>query len=155
MQVAKPTQPTLLSRLEHIGTTKGTYSLYSLRSYESCWFPRSFRLQNPINFPSHVRPAQGHVQQISSTFEAFAALRSDGQVICWGDPFFGGNGTERLENVQSVEGSQTAFAAVRKDGTVTAWGVLVNQLRCWSRRLIAQTSNVPLKGEVSNIQALL
>ncbi|CAK9084113.1 unnamed protein product [Durusdinium trenchii] len=125
MQVAKPTQPTLLSRLEHIGTTKGTYSLYSLQSYESCWFPRSFRLQNPINFPSHVRPAQGHVQQISSTFEAFAALRSDGQVICWGDPFFGGNGDSsgvELTNIQLIQSTSWAFAALRSDGTVVTWG---------------------------------
>ena len=39
---------------------------------------------------SHVQQQLFAVQHVVATSRAFAALRSDGEVICWGDAKYGG-----------------------------------------------------------------
>lgn len=60
---------------------------------------------------------------------AFAALKSDGSVLAWGDPGQGGggaNGDERLpaglKNVISIATTQYAFCALMADGSILGWG---------------------------------
>jgi hypothetical protein len=69
------------------------------------------------------------VTQIFSTEYAFAALRTDGSVVTWGDSYYGGdssgvaaalNGTVDVTQIFSTE---YAFAALRTDGSVVTWGV--------------------------------
>ena len=60
------------------------------------------------------------VQVICSNFGAFAALSSDGSVVCWGHGFFGG-GFSRTK-VTRIFSNAAAFAALLEDRSVVAWG---------------------------------
>ncbi|CAK9060139.1 unnamed protein product [Durusdinium trenchii] len=65
------------------------------------------------------------VQQLEASHRAFAALRSDGRVITWGDVVFGGDSSEvedELQQVRKIFASRRAFAALREDGRVVTWG---------------------------------
>ena len=68
------------------------------------------------------------IQTIFSNNNAFAAIRSDGSVITWGVPSYGGNSSsvsEQLDGsiaVTSIAATERAFAAVRSDGSVITWG---------------------------------
>ena len=65
------------------------------------------------------------VRDLQASHRAFAALRSDGRVVTWGDVGFGGDTSgmeDELCNVQQVQSSRRAFAAVRSDGSVVTWG---------------------------------
>ncbi|CAE8652143.1 unnamed protein product, partial [Polarella glacialis] len=57
---------------------------------------------------------------------AFAAIKSDGSVVTWGDADEGGDSSRvehRLqEGVVQVVGNGLAFAAVKSDGSVITWG---------------------------------
>jgi alpha-tubulin suppressor-like RCC1 family protein len=74
------------------------------------------------------------VTQISSTFNAFAALRSDGSVITWGgsDGYTYNSGGDSSAvasqlngtiDVTQISSTYDAFAALRSDGSVVTWGV--------------------------------
>jgi len=57
---------------------------------------------------------------------ALAAVKTDGSVIAWGNPDYGGDLSavrqQLADNVLQVTGSGWAFAAVKTDGSVIAWG---------------------------------
>ncbi|CAE8629168.1 unnamed protein product, partial [Polarella glacialis] len=57
---------------------------------------------------------------------AFAALKSDGSVISWGDAGQGGDSFDveqwLQEGVVQVVGNSYAFAAIKSDGCVITWG---------------------------------
>ena len=56
---------------------------------------------------------------------AFAAIRSDGSVVTWGDPLGGGDSSavqDKLHNVKAIYSTWYAFAAIRSDGSVVTWG---------------------------------
>ena len=57
---------------------------------------------------------------------AFAALKSDGSVVTWGDFDWGGDSStvkaQLSGGVQCVFGNERAFAAVKFDGSVVTWG---------------------------------
>ncbi len=78
---------------------------------------------------------------VYSTYAAFAGLRSNGTVVCWGSERYGAalqynsigfNSdfiTEKwaampanLNNVKHIYSTERAFAALKYDGTVTVWG---------------------------------
>lgn len=65
-----------------------------------------------------------NIQEISSTHFAFAALSSDGHVVTWGDPLYGGHcdAQDELYDVQQITGSYGAFHALRLDGWIISWG---------------------------------
>eukprot|EP00438_Fugacium_kawagutii_P015230 Skav206122 [mRNA] locus=scaffold172:204714:221930:+ [translate_table: standard] len=63
------------------------------------------------------------IDSLCSTHFAFAALRSDGQILCWGNPLHGGeHGGTPLQDVQQLVGSYGAFHALRGDGWIISWG---------------------------------
>lgn len=65
-----------------------------------------------------------NVVSVQSTWGAFAALRSDGTVVAWGDPQRGGDLSdvrEDLHTVQRLQASAHSFAALRADGSVVVW----------------------------------
>ena len=76
------------------------------------------------------------VADVSSTYQAFAARKSDGSVVAWGQSNFGGDTScaptpgvcapapagSLSSGVTKVWGSYDAFAALKSDGTVVAWG---------------------------------
>ena len=84
-----------------------------------------------------------NVTTIVSNEDAFAALKSNGSVVTWGDILYGGNSTisKSVEsgdtttttqvssvagllssNVTALYSNQGAFAALKKDGSVVTWG---------------------------------
>lgn len=70
--------------------------------------------------------ALNNIKQIYATQTAFAALRSDGSVISWGDNDRMSASYQQisasLTNVVSVQSSEYAFAALKGNGTVVTWG---------------------------------
>ena len=71
-----------------------------------------------------------NIDTIVSNGQAFAGLKKDGTVLCWGSSADGGDATavsSKLTNVTQVVGvgiyaSDGAFAALKTDGTVVTWG---------------------------------
>ena len=63
--------------------------------------------------------------EISSTSQAFAALKEDGTVVAWGY-YMGNNGGRGvpvgLSGVTTTCSTAYAFAALKEDGTVATWG---------------------------------
>ena len=62
---------------------------------------------------------------VYSPRHAFAALRSDGEVVAWGRDLYGGDASsvqKDLMNIKEVYSSQSSFAALRSDGGLTIWG---------------------------------
>lgn len=66
----------------------------------------------------------GTIQKIYSTDDAFAALKTDGTVVTWGNAANGGDSSAvaPLTNVATIFATRTAFAALHNDGTVSTWG---------------------------------
>lgn len=66
------------------------------------------------------------VAQVRAGYGAFAALKTDGTVVAWGDPQFGGNASApvggSLTGVTSITPSGWAFSAIRSGGSVVTWG---------------------------------
>jgi uncharacterized glyoxalase superfamily protein PhnB len=67
-----------------------------------------------------------NVISVYSNSHAFAALKSNGSVITWGDAAYGGNSSSVAgslsSNVTAVYSSGYAFAALKSDGSVVTWG---------------------------------
>mmetsp|Transcript_44328 Transcript_44328/g.73942 ORF Transcript_44328/g.73942 Transcript_44328/m.73942 type:complete len:2640 (-) Transcript_44328:145-8064(-) len=70
------------------------------------------------------------VQNVTSTNLAFAALKTDGSVVTWGDPKEGGDSETVRQalssSVKAVYSNNVAFAAVLHNGSVVTWGVSGN-----------------------------
>ena len=62
------------------------------------------------------------MKEVVANNYAFAALKSDGSVIAWGNEDFGGEAPEGLEDVEEVVATPLAFAALKSDGNILAWG---------------------------------
>jgi len=65
-----------------------------------------------------------NVVSVQSTSGAFAALRSDGTVVAWGDPRKGGDLSDvqvDLHAIQRLQACARSFAALRADGSVVVW----------------------------------
>ena len=64
------------------------------------------------------------VKTIHSTDRAFAALKSNGTVVAWGDSGYGGDSRSvhaQLVDVQTIYSTGGACAALKTTGTVVAW----------------------------------
>lgn len=62
------------------------------------------------------------VRTIFSNENAFAALKNDGTVVTWGNPFYGGDSSKvKLVDVKTIFSNEGAFAALKNDGTVVTW----------------------------------
>lgn len=66
---------------------------------------------------------KSYVTNIYSNVRAFAALRSDGSVITWGNANRGGNSSEvTLENVKEIYSTNSTFATHKTDSSIIIWG---------------------------------
>jgi alpha-tubulin suppressor-like RCC1 family protein/predicted RNA-binding protein with RPS1 domain len=54
-------------------------------------------------------------------YAAFAAIKSDGSVVAWGNSDFGGT-APNITDVKQIFSSGFAFAALKNDGSVVSWG---------------------------------
>jgi hypothetical protein len=67
------------------------------------------------------------VVSIFHTDRAFAALKSDGALIVWGQTGHGGDPSPAVEalltaGVHTVCANDVAFSAIKTDGSVVVWG---------------------------------
>jgi hypothetical protein len=66
------------------------------------------------------------VTSVYSTEYAFAALKSDGSVVTWGNSTYGGNSSSVaaiiISGVTTIYSNPNAFAALKNDGSVVTWG---------------------------------
>jgi hypothetical protein len=64
---------------------------------------------------------------IASTQSAFVAFKPSGQVVVWGNSWFGADTTavaaQIASGVKFVAHTSSAFAALKTDGTVVTWGL--------------------------------
>ena len=89
---------------------------------------------SPCNPVSQATLSSG-VRAVTSTFNAFAATKTDGSVVTWGPKASGGDAScavtsdcspapagSLASGVAQVWGGYAAFAAQKTDGTAVAWG---------------------------------
>ncbi|WP_341884206.1 SBBP repeat-containing protein, partial [Synechococcus sp. UW140] len=73
-----------------------------------------------------VVPKRQQLERTSSgefrNFYAFAALRSDGSVISWGDSKYGGSAPAGLRGVSQIFSNYDSLLALKSDGSVISWG---------------------------------
>jgi hypothetical protein len=67
------------------------------------------------------------VVAIYHTDRAFAALKSDGSLVVWGQAGLGGDPSPAVEallasGVHTVCANDVAFSAIKTDGSVVVWG---------------------------------
>jgi alpha-tubulin suppressor-like RCC1 family protein len=85
---------------------------------------------DPLSQSYTYTPATGNlasnVIKVSSSSRAFAALKTDGSVVTWGDANAGGDSTAVADNlasnVKAVYSNYNSFAALKNDGSVVTWG---------------------------------
>jgi hypothetical protein len=74
----------------------------------------------------NVLPPLPVVEHIYSTIKAFAALKTYGTVVTWGDSSWGGDFSSAevylSSGVSVIYSTSSAFAAVKNDGSVVTWG---------------------------------
>ena len=84
------------------------------------------RLRTACSLWCGVRYAAPALPFLCSTWAAFAALKSGGRVVTFGDPEFGGNSSAVAgllnANVVAVFSTNSAFAALLANGTAVVWG---------------------------------
>merc|ERR1712187_105745 len=73
-----------------------------------------------------VQKQLADIKHIYSTSRAFAAVKSQGSVVTWGDVDCGlvshQNLQMQLVDIQRIYSTSLAFAAVKRDSTVVTWG---------------------------------
>lgn len=98
-------------------------------------FLRAFSLEPALKSclscaPRSVQEHLHNVLQLRATSWAFAALKSDGTVLSWGDPESGGDCRKvhhRLTSVCQLCACAEAFAALTRLGQVVTWGHVLCQ----------------------------
>ncbi len=55
---------------------------------------------------------------------AFATIKSDGSIMAWGNPYFGGKKAPTNSGYIEIYSNERAFAALKADGSITTWGSL-------------------------------
>ena len=63
-------------------------------------------------------------EELQASSHAFAAILTDGCVVCWGNPDFGGccRVQTLFQNVLHFQASLGAFDAILEDASVNSWG---------------------------------
>ena len=103
-----------VTKIEVDGATAGNVSAGNL-------FSPTYAIASDINGTKKVT-------KVSSTSDAFAAVRDDGSVITWGNSSNGGDSRsvssslDGTVNVRDIYSNMSAFAALREDGSVITWG---------------------------------
>jgi len=89
------------------------------------------------------------ITNVAINSNAYAALRSDGTVVVWGNPDTGGDSSavaSELVKVKSIHGSGSAFVALKEDGSVVTWGDEINGGDSSSvKQLLKEVTNIYAK----------
>ncbi len=67
-------------------------------------------------------PTDSGYTKIYSTWNAFAALKTDGSIKAWGDLNRGGTGAPTDKGYIEIYSNAFAFTAIEPDGTIRTWG---------------------------------
>lgn len=107
-------------------------------------YPTSY--DNPLTGvvikPLSDNPGVADVIQLIASRDSFAALRSNNEVITWGDPRNGGNPTGvDLVHVDTLYSTHSGFAAKKHDGTVVIWRETGKVVADNVKTLVAMNSN--------------
>jgi len=86
----------------------------------------SIYYNNISSYTSVASSLTSGVVSIYNVYNAFAALKSNGSVVTWGNSTYGGNSgsvaASLTSGVVSICGTAYAFAALKSDGSVVTWG---------------------------------
>ena len=72
--------------------------------------------------PSTVTAVNSGVVAVYSNEKAFAALKTDGSIVAWGDATYGGTNPGITGGVVAVYSNRYAFAALKSNGSLQVWG---------------------------------
>ena len=72
--------------------------------------------------PSTVTAVNSGVVAVYSNEKAFAALKTDGSVVAWGDSVYGGTNPGITSGVVAMYSNRYAFAALKSNGSLQVWG---------------------------------
>ncbi|CAK9083467.1 unnamed protein product [Durusdinium trenchii] len=93
------------------------------QTQQTQWF-----IMPPAAFPQ-VQEQLVNVQSVTASKYSFAALKSDGTVVTWGEGACGGDSSavqEELQDIKVIVATARAFSALRGDGRVITWGRVVS-----------------------------
>ena len=116
---------------EAIEEYKGILYLYpnNVREYETkCFAIGNVQTWGRTDYggsaPSTVTAVNSGVVTVYSNEKAFAALKTDGSIVAWGDAGSGGTAPGTVSSgVVAVYSTNTALAALKTDGSIVAWGI--------------------------------
>eukprot|EP00929_Paragymnodinium_shiwhaense_P117554 TRINITY_DN8830_c0_g1_i2.p1 TRINITY_DN8830_c0_g1~~TRINITY_DN8830_c0_g1_i2.p1 ORF type:complete len:276 (+),score=51.84 TRINITY_DN8830_c0_g1_i2:71-898(+) len=84
------------------------------------------RTQNAHNLKMLQDQIFSGARKTLSNSNAFAAIRDDGSVVCWGNPSLGGDSSrvdhELRDGTVELYCTAGAFLALKEDGSLVAWG---------------------------------
>ena len=89
----------------------GVLSIATYSNYSNGWI-----------YTSVAASLSSDVVAVYSTGQAFAALKTDGSIVAWGNSSNGGLDPGITSGVVSIYSTINAFAALKSDGSVVAWG---------------------------------
>lgn len=72
-----------------------------------------------------------NIKDVSATKKAFAAIKTNGRVVAWGQKEYGADSNYNrfglIDNVKKIYGRHNYFAAINNDGSVSTWGNIEQQ----------------------------
>lgn len=84
-----------------------------------------------------------NVKSVTPSLKAFAAIRTDGTVVAWGDPLYGGaipdSISSLLVDIIEIVSTDKYFAARNKDGRIYIWG---NGEKSYDKRDVNQSGSI-------------
>ena len=90
----------------------------------------------------------GHVTTIASTYGAFAALKTTGAIVTWGDEEYGGDSSDVESSLESgctaISSNYYSFAALKADGSVVTWGYSSSNYGADSSTITGSTGSASL-----------
>jgi len=104
---------TIIARID----PSGSYSITPFKQFATATITAEGMLVSP-----KASRIPGRSSDESRNARAFAALKSDGTVVSWGNSNYGGTAPTGLSGVIQIFSTSYAFAALKSDGTVVSWG---------------------------------
>lgn len=106
-----------------IKTSNDVHVALTMNGYVISWYYNdNHHLNDAFN---NVKNELINIIDIQNTEYGFAALTYDGNVITWGNEYFGGNCNyvkDNLNNVIELYSNKNSFVALKNDNSVVTWG---------------------------------
>lgn len=117
-----PSNIALLNNIKYVCATLTTFAALTTTNEVYAWGILNYTTNNygQLNIPTNL----SNVTNIYSTNGAFAALKFDGTVVCWGNSLYGGTAPSILSSkiVTSIKEYEQVFVANTSNGTKIVWG---------------------------------